>query len=138
MSGLFYKAVVLSKLLYACETWVISKPILRTLEGFHNRVARGITRMPFRYFPDEDRWECPPVAVVLERAGLHPIQTYLNRRRRHLDAYAATVPLLDRCRALDQSSRLGGSGRRLWWSGTALDVDQNGPQSPPRTPSPPG
>ena len=34
--GLFYKAVVMSTLLYASKTWVISKPILCTLEGFHN------------------------------------------------------------------------------------------------------
>jgi hypothetical protein len=135
VSGLFYKAVVMSRLLYASETWVITKPILSALEGFHHRVARGICRMPFRYFPEEDRWERPPVADVLERAGLHTIEHYLSKRRQYLERYAATVPLLDRCRALRQTSNLGGSGRKFWWSGSPLDVDQNGP-STPRTPSP--
>jgi len=135
VSGLFYKAVVMSALLYACETWVISKPILKALEGFHHRAARGIARMPFRYFPDEDRWERPPVANVLERAGLHSMDTYLSRRRRYLERYAATLPLIDQCRALSQAG-LGGSKRKLWWMETSVHVGQNGPQTPPGTPSP--
>ena len=47
VSGLFYKAVCMSALLYALETWVISKPILHALEGFHHRAARGLARLPF-------------------------------------------------------------------------------------------
>ena len=137
VSGMFYKAVVMSKLLYACETWVITKPILRALESFHHRVARGICRMPFRYHADEDRWERPPMADVLARAGLHPIQTYLDRRRRYLEAYARSVPLLDQCRALSQTSNLGGTGRVFWWTRTALNVGQNDPLTP-HGPSSPG
>ena len=136
VSGLFYKAVVMSTLLYACETWVISKPILSALEGFHHRIARSISRMPFRYFPDGDRWERPPVADVLERAGLHPVQKYLDRRRQYLLQYASNTPLIDQCRATSQASNVGGSTRKFWWTGTNLDVDQNGPATPPRTPSP--
>ena len=38
--GMFYKAVVMSVLLYGVETWVVSSPMLQALRGFHNRVAR--------------------------------------------------------------------------------------------------
>ena len=113
-------------------------PILKALEGFHHRAARGITRLHFRYFPDEDRWERPPTAVVLERAGLHPVQTYLDRHRRYLIEYARTSALLDECRTLRQSAELGNSNRKLWWSGTVLDLDQNGPNPLPGNSATPG
>ena len=61
---------------------------------------------------------------------------YLSKRRQYLEQYARSVPVLDGCHALSQCSNLGGSGRKLWWSGTALDADQNGLHTPSRTPSP--
>lgn len=73
---------------------------------------------------------------MLEKAGLFPIHIYLDRRRRYLDKYAATSPLIDVCRALKLQGGLSDSNRRLWWTRTALDVDQNGPSTPQRTPSP--
>ena len=56
VSGLFYKAAVMSQLLYSCETWVITKPIMTALEGFHNRVARRIAGSMPVYHPEQDSW----------------------------------------------------------------------------------
>ena len=86
--GLFYKAVVMSTLLYASETWVISKPIERALEGFHNRITRSIAKLPIRYHPHLDTWEYPPIALAQERAGIFSLQHYLKRRRRYLERHA--------------------------------------------------
>jgi len=129
ISGLFYKAVVLSTLLYACETWVISAPILRSLEGFHHRAARGIARLTIRYIPDEDRWEYPPTSVALDRAGLHPIQTYLDRRRRYLLQYAKDRPLVQECLEMSNTTSRDGPRRKYWWSqldGPDEEAPQNG------------
>jgi hypothetical protein len=42
VSGMFYKAVVQSILLFGSETWVMTNPMLKALESFHRRVARWI------------------------------------------------------------------------------------------------
>lgn len=92
-----------------CETWVITKPTLRALEGFHHRVARGLARLPIRYLADEERWEYPATEAVLEKADLFPIEQYLNRRRQYILRYATTNPLIDECSALCASAVIGRS-----------------------------
>jgi hypothetical protein len=37
---MFYKAVVQSVLLFGCVTWVMSKAIMGSLEGFHHYIAQ--------------------------------------------------------------------------------------------------
>ena len=59
-------------------------------------------------------WVYPPVGEALEAAGLHPIETYIGRRRRYLDRFASSRPILDLCR---ESGRLSGTptGTKFWW-----------------------
>ena len=45
ISGNLYKAAVQSKLLYGSETWVLTTPMVKVLEGFHHRVIRQIAGM---------------------------------------------------------------------------------------------
>ena len=84
VSRLFYKAVVMSTLLYGCETWVVTSSIIKALESFHHRIARGLTKRHFRYFPEEDCWEIPPIGPVLQTAGLRSMREYVARRQRYL------------------------------------------------------
>ena len=44
-SGTFYKEVVQGILLIGVETWVVSPRILKTLGGFHHKVARRLVGM---------------------------------------------------------------------------------------------
>ena len=39
VSGTFFKSVVPVVLLFGSETWVLNSHIVRTLEGFHHKVA---------------------------------------------------------------------------------------------------
>ena len=119
--GLFYKAVVLSTLLYACETWVITKPILRALEGFHNRITRCIARLSPRYHAEQDAWEYLDIELARSRAGVYPLQRYLERRRRYLDRYARDRPLLLDCVAMDNLEQPSTPRRRYWWNSIELD-----------------
>ena len=120
VSGLFYKAVVMSQLLYACETWVINESIMKALAGFHHRIARGITRDLPRYYPDQDQWFYPPIAPVLQKAGLHDMEHYIERRRRYICEYVRGRPSLQRC--LDLEGRSSSPGRIYWWRQNGVTV----------------
>jgi hypothetical protein len=70
ISGMLYKAVAQSVLLYLSETWVITPIMLRRLDGFHKRIARWRTGRAPVHLLDEGHWECPPFGDALEEAGL--------------------------------------------------------------------
>ena len=75
--GMFYKAIVQAVLLYACETWVVTPRLLKALAAFHNRIARKIANMMPRKMED-DTWYYPPLEKALKKAGLHPIEVYIQ------------------------------------------------------------
>ena len=121
ISGMFYKAIVMSVLLFGSETWVISSSMLKTLEGFHHRVARQLTgRQPRRR--NANTWVYPPIAEALSEAGLFPMSTYLARRREYLKAFVQDRPLLNIC---TNSDRLPGTptGTQFWWETTLTEPD---------------
>jgi exonuclease III len=93
--GMFYKAIVQSVLLYGCETWVITPPMLKILEGFHHRIARRITnKMPHL---QHGTWVYPPLQEALTEAGLFPIATYISRRQSTIAQYLAGRPIHQLC-----------------------------------------
>lgn len=62
VSAMFYVAICQSVLLFGSETWALTKSMLSTLEGFHRRIARSVTRRFIR--PNgrtEDEWLYPSV-----------------------------------------------------------------------------
>lgn len=95
---------------------------MNALESFHHRVAWSICRMPFRYFPEEDRWERPPTGAVLERASLFPMEHYVRQRQQYLITHARERPLYRECMDLGSTaSSAGSSGRkRYWWDQPSL------------------
>ena len=113
VSGMFYKAVVQSVLLYGSETWVRSQAMDQVLAGFHHRVARRLSgRLPTRYY--NGTWYYPPIEEALEAAGLYPMSEYLARRRATIFAHVRSRPIYELCQ---QTERLPGSSTRtkFWW-----------------------
>ena len=124
-AGMFYKAIVQSVLLYGSETWVVTRPMLQLLEGFHNRVARKLTgRMPYL---EGDTWIYPPMKETLEKANMYTVEHYIRVRQAHMEDYVATRPILPTCKAAQQAA--GESDRLRWWTQPtqlpARDEDDN-------------
>ncbi len=60
VSAMFYKAVVLSTLLYGAESWVITSSMWTAMNGFHNRATCRLAGMkPKRQ--DDGSWVYPPI-----------------------------------------------------------------------------
>ncbi len=113
ISGMFYKAVIQSSLLFGCETWTVTRPMLKALEGFHHRAAHRITGKVPRYLASQDRWVYPPIEDALNEVGLYPIAHYLEVSQNRLMDQIATKPILELCR---MAERLSGSPQmKLWW-----------------------
>jgi hypothetical protein len=112
VSGMFYKAVVQSVLLFGSESWVWSQSMVQTVEGFHNRVARRLSgKMPVLI---HGTWVYPPIAEALEAAALFPIERYIASRRGTVHTYVQRRPIYEIC---CQSKRLPGTPTRtaVWW-----------------------
>ena len=56
VSGIFYKAVAQSLLLFGAETWVLIPSMERALDSFQNRVARRITEKQPRRRRTDGSW----------------------------------------------------------------------------------
>jgi hypothetical protein len=77
LKGRIYTALVLSVLLYGCENWIISRPLITKLEVFQNRNIRtmfGITRWT------QSLQRITSVSL-LKRAGLVDMETLLTGRQ---------------------------------------------------------
>ena len=68
-SGMLYKAVAQTVILYGIKSWVLTVKMLKVLEGFHHRAARrnvGITAWRM----EDGEWDHPPVTNFLEGVGI--------------------------------------------------------------------
>ena len=87
--GLFFKATVQAILLYGSETWNLTPTALRTLEGFHIRAARRMAGlMPTK--GANNQWTYPGSETVLEKAGLHTIEHFIDVRRQTIASVLVT------------------------------------------------
>ena len=103
----------MSVLLYGSETWVITKPLLKTLDGFHHRIMRGISKQHFRYYPDDDRWERSPLEATMRIAGLYSMTRYITRCHEYILKFVSPRPLAAECLDLDAGD--GAVNRLYWW-----------------------
>jgi hypothetical protein len=113
VSGMFYKAVVQSILLFGSETWVVTKPILQALEGFHKRVARRLSGKTPYLCQATGEWIYPPIDKALEEVGLWPIEKYIEKRQNTVADYVATRPIFELCTEAEWQS--GSATSRRWW-----------------------
>jgi len=115
--GLFYKATVQSVLLYGAETWTLTKPLLRMLRSFHHRCARYLARTKNVQLPD-GTWTIPPSVEVRQKAGLHSIETYLQRR---VDTFLPFIQSRAIYRACQTSQATQAAANHpCWWAAYPL------------------
>jgi hypothetical protein len=112
ISAMFYKATVQAVLLYACETWSITSNMLGTLESFHHRVARRLTRRHAIYLRHADLWIWPSITDTLAAAGMFTMSEYISKRREYILPYAESRPILNVCHHAGRGSY---PNRRFWW-----------------------
>ena len=121
--GLFYRATVLSVLLYGSETWCLNQTRLRPLVSFHKRVVRQISNCVGRLDPATGLWHYPPMDHAYRIAGLERIIVYI-RGRRSADLMAFANGLPARIHLEAQTSRI----RRQFWTEDpeALEIEEGG------------
>ena len=113
VTGMFYKAVVQSVLLYGSETWVLTRANYDILNSFHMAVARKISKSQARWNPETEEWDRTAAAIALERAGLFPLITYLVKRREYILPYAMTIPDYQN---LQERNVIGETARKIFWT----------------------
>ena len=119
VSGMFYKATVQAVLLFGSESWNLSPSAIKCLEGFHLRAARRMTGMMPREQPDGS-WTYPSSEKVLEKAGLHTIQHYMEVRRNTILKFLIDRPIHALC---EDAVRKRGTGKRQYWWEQPMDLD---------------
>jgi hypothetical protein len=120
--GLFYKAIVQAVLLYGCETWTLTNPMICTLKSFHHRVARHISGLMPTF--DGKNWTYPLLKKALEDSGLYPLRTYIQRRVNTIQHYIATRPIYQLCLIASEAARNDDRCLR-WWTQSLSDDDHD-------------
>ena len=117
----FYKAVVLSVLLYGSKTWNLTETVLAWLEGFHIRAAYRMARKHKPRTGLFGNWIDPSTKDVLEECGLHSVKEYINTCRAMIAMYVVNHPILWECH--EGEWRRGSMPRQWWWEQElSLDV----------------
>ena len=84
-----YEGLILSILLYGCESWSLPKSLLDRLQLFHNRCVRAMCRVSM--------WHVREYKITrtnLEsRLQLEPVQFYLARRRLRWAGHVSRMPM---------------------------------------------
>ena len=96
VSGMFFKALVQTVLLFGSDVWALIPCIDRSLGSFQNRVARWITRSNIRRKLD-GVWEYPMMASAIEETGFEDIGVYIQKRQNTVAQYILTRLVMDLC-----------------------------------------
>ena len=113
ISGLFYRVVVQSILLYRSKTWVLTASMLAVLEGTHVRFSRVLTRM----IPSSTGgggWTYPLTADILKAAGFQTVDMCIKRQQNTMVDWVATQLVLELCLRMGALAG-GGWKQKKWW-----------------------
>ena len=119
VSGIFFKEVVQSVLLFRLKTWVLTSHMGRALGSFQHRFARRIMGIHPRR-QEEWGWEYPQLVAVLEEAGFEEIGVYILKRQNMVAQYIVKRPILDLCERLVR--RPGVWIYWGWWEKEGLEL----------------
>ncbi len=109
---MFYKATVMSVLLFGSETWSLAPGTLKRLDGFHHRAAWRMAGM--RPLHDgEGNWTYPSNTRALKKVGLYMIEHYISVRWQTISNYIINRPIFEHCQ---NGVRKRGSSPRMFWS----------------------
>ena len=122
VSGQFYRAVVMSVLLYGCETWVITPSMYKVLEGFHNRVLWRISGYTAVSLPDGS-WEYPPISLAQRATSTLPLEDYISRRCNRVADEVACQPIFDLCTSVEAPGGSSTHRQVLWWESPGVVGD---------------
>ena len=113
IAGKFYRAAILSVLLYGSETWVWTARMVNTVRGFHHRAVRLLSGSPPRRLQN-GTYVYRPADEAMEACGLLPIQVYIARRWSRILTHAKKRPIYALCKA---TQRAPGTPTRtvFWW-----------------------
>ena len=115
VSGMFYKAIIQTVLLFSSETWVVTPSLLLQLESFHHAAAWQIAGKRATLDVRTGVWKWPPLAEAMALAGVNPISEYIRVRQDTIAQYVATRPIVDMCN-LALKRRGNPSTRMYWWT----------------------
>ncbi len=118
----FCKAVVQAVLLYGSKMWVLSKPTLVSLEGFHIRAAYCMAKNNTPWQGRNHGWFYLRLKDVLEECGLSTVEEYISVHQQMIAVYVATRLIPHECR---QGKRKRGAVLHRWWWKQPMDLDAN-------------
>ena len=84
-----YEGLILSILLYGCETWSLPKRIMNRLQLFHNNCVRAMCRVSMWHVREHKITQ----ASLESRLQLEPFQFYLARRRLRWAGHVSRMPM---------------------------------------------
>ena len=119
VSTKFYRAVVQVVLLFGAETWMLSAPMAKKLEGVHMGFLRQVTRLKAKRLKDGS-WQKVASDRVLQGAGTQPLQTYIGRRQATVAEWVALRPIFE-VYAKETGYEGGGRLREPWWRQAAAE-----------------
>ena len=125
--GVFYKATVMSVLLFGSETWSFAPGTLKRLDGFHHRAAWQMAGMQ----PTHDGkgiWTNPKNSRALKKVELYTIEHYIGVRRQTISDYIVNRLIFEHCRS--RVRQRGSSPRMFWWD-QPMHLDEEAPDGAP-------
>jgi hypothetical protein len=87
----FYKAVVLSSLLYGSETWAITKKMYQKLDSFHRTATRRIAKLQIKFDRKKEEWIYPSMEKAYKKTKMLPLYEYLHARRKYIIPYSENL-----------------------------------------------
>ena len=104
--------MVKTVLFYGGCIWVVTKAMMKVLEGFHHRAYRRIAGMSSRKF-GEGRWEWSSVLDDLEAVGMWLTNKYIWRWQATIAEYIANNTIYGLC--LGEERMTVSSRFMQWW-----------------------
>ena len=112
----FYKAVVLSSLLYGSETWTITRKIYQNIESFHKAAIRRIANLPIQFDRKNEIWIYPSIKKAYKNTKMQPLYEYLHARRNYIMSYAENLEVYKKL-----SNQEKQSAKMLWTDDPKLE-----------------
>ena len=108
--GVMYKATVQLVLLYGSGRWVMTRAMLKVIEGFCHRAERSIARKTARRTATR-KCEWPSLAEALHTPGICPTKEYIQQRQDTVAAQAVCKTINELCTGEDWMS---GTSKFMW------------------------
>ena len=89
---MIYKTVVQTVLLYGSRSWIVTKDMLKIMEGFHHQADQRIAGISYRKFA-EGVWEGSLMEEDLEVSGLCPMKEYIQRWQAEITENITNQPI---------------------------------------------